>query len=233
MKYLKILTVTALFLSAGISGLHGQDAIIAGDSMYWKLTDDGVLTITGKGETPRFNNTATSNPWSEYRSEIKELVFGEGITGINDYTARGADYPNLAKITMSNWVDHIGTTALGGPGLSSITLSKNLQTLGNSAIIAGCLLSEIRIPKSVTFIGVSAFRAFVYLYDNNCGFENVYVEWTAPPPTSLTQYGEDDIFYGAAPKQILYVPPGSEDAYGKHLFWGSTQFEIRTDTIAK
>lgn len=232
MKYSRILMI-AICLQAGVSNLRGQAVILAGDSMYWELTTDSVLTITGRGDLPSFANpnpstaqgTLISNPWDEHRLAIKKLVIGRRITGICEYTVYGENYPNLEEITMSDFVTIIGQRSasggvesggydvLGAPNVTSITFSKRLEGIGMSAILVGEHLSTIRIPKSVKFIGWAAFDGVSYTK----GLEDIYVEWTdlSQMPTL-----DGEIFRGTAPHKTLHVPIGTTALYSSG-FWGN------------
>jgi hypothetical protein len=56
---------------------------IVGIDVTWEFAD-GTLTIGGTGDMIS-NASASDVPWYGYRTEIKTVVIGSGITGISDY----------------------------------------------------------------------------------------------------------------------------------------------------
>ena len=78
MKQLYLLLITLLVsLSA-----YAEKSGICGDNLEWKLTDEGVLTITGTGEMQDWNDY--SSPWYENES-VKQVIIGDGVTTIGDW----------------------------------------------------------------------------------------------------------------------------------------------------
>ena len=104
-----------------------------GPNLKWYLTDDGVLTISGKGEMYDFSNTA---PWGY--SNIERIIIGDGVTTIGKYAFK--DRRSLISVTIRNSVTTIGEYAFDG--CSSLTY--------------------VTIPNSVTTIGAYAFRGCIY-----------------------------------------------------------------------
>ena len=71
-----ILMIAAIIILFGINMLSANAAdIIAsgscGDYVTCTLDDDGILTITGRGEMNDYNYL--SFPWNNYRKEIKTI----------------------------------------------------------------------------------------------------------------------------------------------------------------
>ena len=128
----------------------------AGPYANWKLTSDGVLTISGAGTlynaNPEYNSYA---PWNRYTDNIKEVVIQVGVTSIGNYNFW--DCVNLEKITIPASVNTIGTAAfMHCKKLTHVTLPKTLVTIKNLAFDNTGLV-EIQIPDSVTEIGRNAF----------------------------------------------------------------------------
>ena len=82
---------------------------------------DSVLTVTGTG-----GETVVNGPWSCMTSQFSSLVIGEGIAAIDSY-------------------------AFAGMGLTSITLSGSLRTIGDHAFYDNSLVKPA-IPEGVTRI---------------------------------------------------------------------------------
>ncbi|MBR6305131.1 MAG: hypothetical protein IKR37_05875, partial [Paludibacteraceae bacterium] len=59
-----------------IRALPAIDEGTFGNGLKWKMSGEGKLTITGQGSMPDYI-TSQEQPWSQYISDIKELVVGE------------------------------------------------------------------------------------------------------------------------------------------------------------
>ena len=140
----------------------------AGESVTWKLTDDGVLTISGTGA---MNTDWYSPPWKEYNESITEVVVEEGITKISDSAFCHAE--NLVKVSIPSTVTYVtGYTFDGCKMLEEINVAEE-NTAYKS--IDGILFTEdektlvmypankncdkYTIPSSVTTIGKFAFES--------------------------------------------------------------------------
>ena len=164
-----------------------------GDGLYWELTDDGTLTISGFGTMPNYGfiNSKYSGqkkfekrPWHKNSQDIIKIIIEYGVTTIGD----GIFYEckNLKSAEIANSVETIGEWAFYGCGMESIVLPnsvtsikgvafgqcENLTTIviPNSVIsigrvvFSGCKsLKEIQIPNSVTELGGHAFDGCVSL----------------------------------------------------------------------
>lgn len=157
-------------------------------SLIWQLTPDGELSITGSGAMPDYyltiENVSTA-PWQQYRTKIKSVMIGNGITSIGNYAFDGCYY--LASVTISNDVKTIGShafdscrtlpelsipygvTTIGDYGiahcdkLTKVSIAESVTTIGDDAF-AGCsVLPEISFPNSVTTIGRGAFTSCIGL----------------------------------------------------------------------
>ena len=78
MKQLYLLLITLLVsLSA-----NAEESGTCGKNLKWKLTAEGVLTITGTGEMQDWNDY--SSPWYENES-VKQVIIVDGVTTIGDW----------------------------------------------------------------------------------------------------------------------------------------------------
>lgn len=135
-----------------------------GEKIQWELKD-GILTVTGEGElffgNPKDNTISSDGtpmpgiveparaPWNDYLNRVTEVVIGEGIINLPDWTFFGAT--NLGKIALPDSLEKIGELAF-----------------------ADCInLKEIIIPESVSEIGQDAFQTNTLLkvYSNSFAVE--------------------------------------------------------------
>ena len=97
-------------------------------SLTWILSDEGTLTVSGKGRMPDYSGSALA-PWYDYREKIAALEVEEGVQSIGDY----------AFFDCEN--------------LKTIQLPKSLTKLGKSCFV-GCdslaLLDLTRVPTELT-----------------------------------------------------------------------------------
>ena len=118
-----------------IRALPAIDEGTFGDGLKWKMSGDGKLTITGQGSMPDYT-TYQEQPWSQYISDIKELVVGEGITGIG--AANFAFAINMEEAYLPATLVPIGANAFAFTNkLTEITCAATfVPSLGEDALIA-------------------------------------------------------------------------------------------------
>jgi len=222
MKQLYLLLITLLVsLSA-----YAEKSGTCGDNLQWKLTDEGVLTITGTGKMK--NYSGSSRPWSAYKNVIKQVIIDDGVTTIGDGAFANT---SLTSITIPNSVTTIGSSAFydcssltsvtigngvrtieGGAfsscsSLASITIPNSVRTIGGLAFSYCSSLASITIPNSVTRIWHSAFY----------GCKNIkQITSEAVTPPGCSRY----TFKGCNTRECkLIVPQNSIDAYKKANGW--------------
>ncbi|MCD7745114.1 MAG: leucine-rich repeat protein [Lachnospiraceae bacterium] len=164
--------------TTGYSGTCGASGNTSG--VYWQLSEDGVLTISGSGDMMNYSAEDESfAPWNNYCSEITSIVIESGVTSIGDYAFMNCT--SLTSVTIPNTVTYVGGcsfyqctslpsitipdsvtsmdvyTFMYCTSLTSVNLSSNLTTIGEMTF-AGCTsLPSISIPEGVTTIEDSAF----------------------------------------------------------------------------
>lgn len=115
---------------------YGQPKVVdygsCGKNVDYTLTNDGVLTLRGKGATYAYHS-AKLPPWWEYRKQIREVVVEEGVTQLGNQLFQG--HSSIVKVTLPE-----GLKTIGG------------RTFANCQ----CLL-EIVIPSTTESIGKAAF----------------------------------------------------------------------------
>lgn len=80
-------------------------------NIVWKLDAAGVLTLSGSGEMPHWENMSEV-PWDEFRTRIVTVEISEGITTIGPYAFY--DCENAADIVIPDSVVEIGAYAFSG-----------------------------------------------------------------------------------------------------------------------
>lgn len=118
---LAILMVTSIVpFTAGaanniVTGTNGQD-------ITWELNrTTGVLTFSGTGTMQGCYNASSTPAWTLYKSSIKKVVIGSGITSICSYAFYNCY--NITEVSIPDSVNSIVDYAFGKcTGLESITI---------------------------------------------------------------------------------------------------------------
>ena len=138
-----------------------------GDSLYWELSEDGVMTISGTGKMWDFRNDAEyfdyhECPWREQKEKIKSVVFEEGIT----YTGADAfaECKSLTKVKFCDTLIYIGPFSFYlCENLENFVLPDSLTAIGQQAFEGSVKLTSVKIPDNVTFLDAGVFRDNTYL----------------------------------------------------------------------
>ncbi|MGN1316722.1 MAG: leucine-rich repeat protein [Acutalibacteraceae bacterium] len=115
-----------------------------GGNFYWELSEDGgILTVTGEGKMPEFEE---SPQWLSYN--FTRLVIGEGILGIS--TEAFSNAANLEGVEFSSTVESIGQRVFYGcENLKEVRFPDSVAFIGSMAFYGCTALKEIRIPETV------------------------------------------------------------------------------------
>ena len=164
-------TVEEPVLDSGTCGDNGSN-------VTWKLTEDGILTISGTGAMIDYGDDKSyrKTPWRDYF--IESVRIDEGVTSIGGWAftncvltsvmipdsvtsiACGAfsECRSLASVTIPDSVTSIGGYAFRGcTGLTSVTIPDSVTSIDGYAF-SGCTgLTSVTIPDSMTSIGGGAF----------------------------------------------------------------------------
>ena len=89
MKQRIVALLLALCLFTGlIPAVSAADTVASGtcgENLTWVLTDDGTLTISGKGEMEDYTSDSTKKaPWHKPATKIKFTNMNNGVTSIGN-----------------------------------------------------------------------------------------------------------------------------------------------------
>ena len=87
-------------------------------------------------------------------SKITNLVIPEGVTKINKYIFAG--YPGISSVTLSNTVKTIGKRAFCGSGIKNLNMGNGVVDIQECAFIS-CPISNITWSNNLVNIGSEAF----------------------------------------------------------------------------
>ncbi len=204
---LMLFAVVPAQVSAATSGT-------CGDNLTWTLDGEGTLTISGRGA---MSNWSSSNvPWYSYRSSIKSVIIGNGVTSIGNYAFTSCS--SLTSVTIPNSVTSIGNSAFGGcTSLTSVTIPDSVTSIGNSAFLGCSRLTSIDIPDSVTSIGDRAFYYCSSLTSINVDVENKY--YSSDERGVLFNKDKTELIqYPIGNTATSYIIPDSVTSIGNYAF---------------
>lgn len=119
----KLISLAAIavisFVSTGVLRAEVVASGMCGDNVSWTLDDKGEMILKGSGAMWYIEDYS----YCDYISEIKTLVFEEGIADIADYSFYGC--ANTEKIVISNTVTTIGDWAFYNCPVVSEIISLN------------------------------------------------------------------------------------------------------------
>ncbi|MBR5516326.1 MAG: leucine-rich repeat protein [Clostridia bacterium] len=132
-----ILTVLVLIPLVSMMGVTVSAEVYSGacgDNLIWTLdTSTGVININGRGDMSDYTEISDT-PWFSYRSYIKAVIVGNGVTSIGRNAFYGCGY------------------------IESVSFPESLVNIGADAFYSCSSLKSVAIPESVTAIGVGAFN---------------------------------------------------------------------------
>ena len=131
-----------------------------GDNLTWTIDNNEVLTISGTGRIPDYNDPSSGGnntaPWYGYAYQIKKVVLGSGVQNIGNNAFAGCY--GMTDITIPDGVTSIGDSAFDWcSALTEISIPGTVSSIGDSAFDWCSALTEISIPGTVSSIGDSVF----------------------------------------------------------------------------
>lgn len=157
-------------------------------TIRWDLTESGVLTISGVGRMPDFEEG--NRPWANYTSIIRQVVIEEGITHIGNFSF--LRMYGLTGLSLPSTLRTIGMAAFFGTALTEVTIPEGVTEIGESAFYLCGSLTDVSLPSSLKYIGFFAF----YYCEN---LSDIHL------PEKLVEISEY-AFYGCTQLQKAAVP---------------------------
>ena len=160
-----------------------------GDNLAWTLDNSGTLTISGTGDMYDFTYDETgscTSPWVDYRSMIRSIAIGSGVTYIGAWAFEDT---NITSLTIPGSVTAIGDHGVDGNRyLTELTLQPGLKSIGEGALSWNKRLTTLTIPDGVTIIGAEAFAHCWTQLPKSDSFTGLT---TVTIPSSVTSIGKN------------------------------------------
>ena len=136
-----------------------------GDNLTWTIDNNEVLTISGTGRIPDYNDPSSGGnntaPWYGYAYQIKKVVLGSGVQNIGNNAFAGCY--GMMDITIPDGVTSIGDSAFDWcSALTEISIPGTVSSIGSWAF-SRCALREVEIPQGITSIQSDTFWACTQL----------------------------------------------------------------------
>ena len=169
-----------------------------GDDVYYTLTNDGVLTISGSGE---IGYNSYYSPFYDKES-IKSVIIEDGITSIGHDSFKGC--LNLENVVIPDSVTSIGKDAFEYcENLTSIVIPDSVTSIGIYATY-GC-----ENLKDVYYSGTESDWNKISIGEYNSGILNANIHFLGEdPPTSETTGTEVEF-------EIGNISAKAGDGYGE------------------
>lgn len=166
----------SLHLDISSSKCYSYAETVCSSNVEWSIDEEGTF-YWHKGNVNEYGvSTEEATPWYYQRDKIKNVVIGDGVDYISNYTFM--DCENLETITIPAGVTSIGPMAFFGYNkLKSIIVDENNP---NYTSVDGVLFNKNKteiviypnakegkyvIPNTVTTIGMHSFRESYKLSD--------------------------------------------------------------------
>ena len=185
---------------------NAEESGTCGPDLRWYLTNDGVLTISGKGEMYDYSDD-NRELWYEY--VIERIIIGDGVTTIGENAFR--DCSSLTSVNIPNSVTTIGGWAFSDcSSITSVTIPNSVTTIREYTFDNCSSLTSVTIPNSVTTIGGWAFSICSSLT-------------SVTIPNSVTTIG-DNAFIGCSSLTSVTIP-NSVTRIGSEAFSDCTNLQ--------
>ena len=114
----------------------------------WNYDYNGTLSIHGKG--PLCDFSVDFQPWTEFRSEITSIVFGDTVSQIGTFAF--CSCVNLTKVVIPDSIKRIGDFAFAGClSIKEITIGSGVTYIGTQAFASSSLLQSIEMSGPINW----------------------------------------------------------------------------------
>ena len=160
-----------------------------GKNLKWSLSNDYVLTISGKGSMYGYSDKSLA-PWiADYYQKITKIVVSNGVTAIGSYAFYWCE--NATSVSLPSTLKIIANHAFYKcDGLKEIKIPANVKTIDSQAFSECSQLETLTLPRiGLETIGEKAFE--------QCQSLTSFIV-----PLTVTSIG-DNAFYNC--KKLAYV----------------------------
>lgn len=133
-----------------------------GSGVWWELTDDGVLTISGSGGTGSLADESGPGsggmcpPWRSSVDSIRAIVIEDGITDVGNNLF--ADCWSAESLSIASTVTSLGTQAFKGcSSLQQVTIPDGVLSLGSGVFSDCSSLSAVELPANLEALSTRCF----------------------------------------------------------------------------
>lgn len=203
-----LMTVVCMSVNAqATSGSCGANATWSYDA------DEATLTISGTGAMADYTDDPSSTPWADYRTSIRKVVIGDGITSVgncafNLFTA-------LTDVTIGESVETIGIFAFDNCTAAGFT---KLNIPNSVKVIKSCAFSNNHLKYICLGSGVKEIWQEAFMVCQDLEYIGSYA---LTPPTL-----NPNVFSGVANLKAIYV-----DNYCKSEYAGADGWSDFADII--
>lgn len=129
-----------------------------GDNVEWSIDSNYKLILSGTGNTWDWEGLDDSDyaPWYSYHDSIKEVVIGDGITGLGNGLFYKCTKLKHAELPAS--VKYLGAYIFSNcTALEEIVIPSSVSKIGEQAFWECVKLTSVNIPGNLVSIGSGAF----------------------------------------------------------------------------
>ena len=194
--------LSALF--AVSAAVKAQEASGKVNSIDWSFAD-GVLTLSGNGAIPDYNDGSATTPWGKE----KVLV----VTSKKQWVVIPGIYEGYVTVDDTTSVDLIDK-------ISTVSIEEGITSVGISAFQNLKNLTKIQLPSTITSVKANAFQGCSNLKDISWSniSENVSIENTSFAATGLVK---NKMMFVGSQLVFVYTDATSADITGATKIHGN------------
>lgn len=206
----------ALFAVMVGTSMNAQTSGSCGANATWSYdADEATLTISGTGAMADYTDDPSSTPWADYRTSIRKVVIGDGITSVgncafNLFTA-------LTDVTIGESVETIGIFAFDNCTAAGFT---KLNIPNSVKVIKSCAFSNNHLKYICLGSGVKEIWQEAFMVCQDLEYIGSYA---LTPPTL-----NPNVFSGVANLKAIYVDNYCRSEYAGADGWSDFADIIQT-----